>query len=247
MKKDALIGPLALLLLWSILHWGGLVRPLFLPSPVATMGSLARLIGSVQGLTEIGWTLGRVLLGFGLACLVGIPTGLMMGRWNRVSSAIGLLVDFFRSLPALAVFPLLMLVFGIGESAKIATTVLSCSLVIVIGAMYGVRQTPPARLIVAKQMGADETEMFTRVVLWDALPHIFAGMRVALSLAVVVIVVTEMFVGTSAGLGYRIFQDQLTYRVSEMYAAIILAGLLGYGLNKAFVAAEHRAVHWVGR
>jgi len=247
MKRDAIIGPLAVVALWSLLHWGGLVRPLFLPSPVATAAALARMVGSAQGLLDIGWTLLRVLVGFALACLIGIPTGIMMGRWTRVSAALGLVVDFLRSLPALAMFPLLMLVFGIGESAKVATAVLSCSLVLVINAMYGVQQSPPVRLIVAKQMGACEREMFTRVVLWDALPHIAAGMRVALSLAVVVIVVTEMFVGTIAGIGYRIFQDQLTYRVPEMYAAIILAGMLGYGLNRAFVAVERRAVHWVGR
>ncbi len=151
------------------------------------------------------------------------------------------------TLPALAIFPLLMFFFGIGNTAKIATTVFSCSLIVVVNSIYGVTNSKKTRQIVATLMEANPREIFLKVILMDALPQVFIGMRTSLSLAVVVIVVTEMFIGTTWGIGHRIFEAQLTYRVPEMYASIIIAGLLGYGLNKGFVVIEKHVIHWSGK
>src|SRR5208283_4407074 len=107
-----------------------------------------------------------------------------------------------------------------------------------VNSIYGVTSSKPTRKTVAFLMDATPTEIFWKVILMDALPQVFVGMRTSLSLAVVVVIVTEMFIGTTWGIGHRIFEAQLTYRVPEMYSAIIIAGLLGYGLNKGFVAAE---------
>jgi NitT/TauT family transport system permease protein len=209
--------------------------------------TLGQLLSTWAMWRDILWTLWRIVLGFGIATLIGVPIGLLMGQSPKFYSASEVIVDFFRSLPALAIFPLLMFFFGIGDAAKIATTVFGCSLVMAINSYYGVIQSRPTRKIVADLMEATPFERFTKVTLMDALPQIFVGMRTSLSLAVVVIVVTEMFIGTNWGIGHRIFETQLTYRVKEMYAAIIIAGLLGYGLNKGSVAVERKAVHWSGK
>lgn len=247
MKRYAAIGPLVVILLWIVLHYSGFVRPLWLPSPWKTLIATSRMVVTLDGLVTILWTLVRILVGYALSVMIGIPLGLLMGRFRRIGLSVSSIVDFLRSLPALALFPLLMLVFGIGEASKIATTVLSCSLVLIVHAMYGVQAAAPERLVAAELMSASRIEIFTKVILWEALPSIAMGMRIALSLAVVVIIVTEMFISTSVGLGYRIYQDHLTYRIPEMYAAILMTGFVGLGLNILFNRIEKRVLHWIAR
>jgi NitT/TauT family transport system permease protein len=89
--------------------------------------------------------------------------------------------------------------------------------------------------------------VFWKIVLPESAPGIFAGLRVALSMSFVLIIVTEMFIGTTVGLGYRIINSQLVYRVPEMYAAIVLAGLTGYFANLSLLSVERRLLHWVGK
>jgi ABC-type nitrate/sulfonate/bicarbonate transport system permease component len=247
MKKELLYGPLGLVIIWYLIFWLRIVNPLFLPPPHAVLVEFCRIIVTLAVWRDIGASLWRILAGFLLAALLGIPVGLLMGYYRKVNTAMELVVDFFRSLPALAIFPLLMFFFGIGDTAKIATTVFACSLIIAVNAIYGVTGSRKTRQIVASLMEANRREVFRKVILMDALPQIFVGMRTSLSLAVVVIVVTEMFIGTNWGIGHRIFEAQLTYRVTEMYAAIVIAGLIGYGLNKTFVVTERKLIHWSGK
>lgn len=170
-----------------------------------------------------------------------------MGYYKKIHDSFEIAVDFFRSLPALALFPLFMYFFGIGDTAKVVTAIFSCSLIIVVNSIYGVRNVTNTRQIIARLLEASPFEIFKKVILMDALPQVFVGMRTSLSLAVVVIIVTEMFIGTNWGIGHRIFEAQLTYRVAEMYASIIIAGLIGYLLNKGFVLIEGKTAHWSGK
>lgn len=247
MRKELLYGPLVILALWYLLFFVQVINPLFLPPPHTVIAKLFRLLLMTQIWGDIGFTLLRTVVGFVLAVVVGTPIGLFMGYYTKVYSAFEIVVDFFRSLPALAVFPLLMFFFGIGDAAKIATTVFSCSLIIIVNAIYGVTNSKKTRQLVALLMEATPREIFWKVILMDALPQVFVGMRTSLSLALVVVVVTEMFIGTNWGIGHRLIEAQLTYRVPEMYASIVIAGLLGYGLNKGFVAVEKDLIHWSGK
>ncbi len=246
MKKEILYGPLAMFVLWYLVFWSRVINPLFLPPPHAVIAKLTEMLFSLAVWRDIGSSLLRVVTGFLIASVLGTPIGLLMGYYGKVYAAFEVVVDFLRSLPALAVFPLLMFFFGIGDAAKIATAVFSCSLIVIVNAIYGVRNSKKTRQIVVSLMEANTGEIFRKVILMDALPQVFVGMRTSLSLAVVVIIVTEMFIGTTWGIGHRIFEAQLTYRVPEMYGAVIIAGLLGYVLNKGFVAVERKAVHWRG-
>lgn len=247
MKKELFYGPLAILVLWYIFCLLRIINPLFLPYPHLVVAELGRLVLRLAFWNDVWSTLWRVVVGFAIAAVVGIPLGLLMGYYKKAYSAFEVVVDFFRSLPALAIFPLFMFFFGIGNAAKIATAVFSCSLIITLNSIYGVTNVKKTRQVVAHLVEASRWEIFQRVILMDALPNVFVGLRTSLSMAVVVVVVTEMFIGTNLGIGHRIFEAQLTYRVPEMYAAIIIAGLLGYGLNKGFVAVEQKVVHWSGR
>lgn len=108
--------------------------------------------------------------------------------------------------------------------------------------MYGVNHANPTRRMAARTMGIKGLGLFRTVILWDALPQVLVGVRTALSLALVLVVVSEMFLGGGGGLGRRIYDAQLMYRIEEMYSCIIIVGVVGYTLNRLFVLAERRLV-----
>lgn len=170
-----------------------------------------------------------------------------MGYSDKVYGALEFLVDFFRSIPALALFPLFLLFLGIGDSAKIGVVVFACFFVVLINAMYGVKNANKTRIMASKTMGANNFDIFRKIIFWDALPDIVTGLRISLSMSLLVVIVTEMFLGTEVGLGHRIYDAHLIYRIPEMYASIIIVGLLGYFLNKIFVWVERRSIHWAGK
>lgn len=246
-KLTWLIGPAALILVWLLAGWLNLINPLFIPTLPKVLSSLGEMIVSRILLTDLVNTAWRTLVGFLIAALIGIPIGLILGSSKKIYEASSVLVDFFRSVPGTALFPLFLLFFGIGDEAKIANAVFACALIIIVNAMYGVKNTNRTRVLAAQTMRASPSRIFLRVVLPNALPEIAGGLRIAVSIALVVIVVTEMFVGTASGLGKRIFQTYQLFQIPEMFAAILLTGLFGYGLNLLLVTIERRVIHWGGK
>lgn len=247
MKKEVIIGPMAILLIWWLITATGLVKPLFLASPVEVAVSLYQQSADGSLAANLWATVVRLAIGFMLAMALGIPTGLILGASSRLYVAIEVPLDFFRSLPVMAVFPLFLLAFGLGDPAKIAITTWTGALIIIINTMYGVRTAKADRQAAAKVFGASRVQVFTKVILPDALPQIVAGLRISVSLCLIVVVVSEMFMGTKVGIGMTIYNAGLLYDTPKMLAGILVAGLLGYLVNKLFVVAERRIVHWSGR
>lgn len=236
------------ILIWHVATAWQWVNPLFLPTPLETAKTLySQLIITREIWPDVLATLYRTVAAFIIAAISGVTLGLILGYSKLVHSTFGTAVDFARSIPATALFPLFLLFFGIGDEAKIAVGVWAASLVIMINAAYGVRHANKTRLNFAKVYKLNQTQVFTKVILPEAAPHIAAGLRIALSLTLIVVIVTEMFIGTNVGLGHRIIDAQLVYRVPEMYSAIILAGILGYALNKITMLIEKKVIHWSGR
>jgi NitT/TauT family transport system permease protein len=247
MKKDTVLGLIIFLAIWLGVTSLGLIPKIFLASPIDVFGTLIDELCSGIILRDALYTIVRLIVGFALGTVIGIPLGILMGYSERIYNLSEVMVDFFRSLPAVALFPLFLVIFGIGEEAKIAIAAWSSALVIIINTMYGVKNSKKVRLMVARTMRATKLQMFSKIVLPDATPDIVAGLRVSLSLSLIVVVVAEFFTGTTAGLGLRIYNAGMIYRIPEMYAAIFLVGMLGYGMNKIFVLIEKRFVHWRGR
>lgn len=246
-RITAMVLPLGFLVLWAILSITGSVDPLFLPNPLAVAKSL--VAGLLKGglAIDLVATAVRSLVGFALASIIGIPLGLLIGRTPSLSRVTQPTIDFFRSVPATALFPLFLFVFGIGDAAKVAVVVYACSLIVLVNTAYGALQVKEARILSAKVMGANDMQVFWKIVVPESSPGIFAGLRIALSLSFVLVIVTEMFIGTTVGLGFEIINAQMVYRVADMYAAILLAGLLGYLANVIVIAIEKRILHWVGK
>jgi len=241
------IGPLVLLLLWFLLSGLELVDPFFLPSPAKVAGRMAALLGDSSTYGHLLKTFYRMMVGFSLAALIGIPLGIALGYWEKVYESVEFIIDFFRSFPATAMFPLFMLAFGIGDGSKIALVVFGCSLLILVNTTYGVRGCSRTRRMVAETMKASEAYIMAKVVLPEALPQISAGLRLALSLSLIIVVVLEMFIGTKQGLGYMIYNAHMTYQIADMYAFIIMAGLIGYFMNQGYVKMEEKLIHWAGK
>ena len=245
------IGPLVLLTVWFLVTITKMVDPFFLPSPYKVGERLFTLL-FLEPLTlntyeHLLMTFYRMMAGYTIAVGIGVPLGIVLGYWEKIYDSVEFIIDFFRSFPATAMFPLFMLAFGLGDGSKIALVVFGCALLILVNTTYGVHGGSRTRKMVAETMKASETYIMAKVVLPEALPQIAAGLRLALSLSLIIVVVLEMFIGTTQGLGFLIYNAHMTYQIADMYAFIVLAGLIGYFINQGFVKLEDKVIHWAGK
>ncbi|MBI3332213.1 ABC transporter permease [Candidatus Peregrinibacteria bacterium] len=245
--KYAIIGPVLLLLIWQIVYSLQLIDPFFLPSPFLTLKTLWDIVTSGAGLIDLAATLKRVVMAFAIAVVIGMPMGLLLGASERVYRSVEFIIDFFRSTPATALFPLFLIIFGVTDESKIAVAAFASALIIVFNTAYGVIHGKKSRILAAKIMGASRLQIFRSIILWESLPQTFIGLRNAVSLSLVVIVVTEMFIGTNQGIGHRIIDAQIKYDIADMYASILLTGIIGYIFNAVFLIAERRFLKWTSK
>lgn len=239
-------GPLALIVVWWIaFHWQ-LVDANLLPSPLATLADTASNIVNGNLIKDLLNTFLLVFYAFMIAAVIGVPVGILLGVNESVYRSTEFLIDFFRSTPATAMFPLFLLLFGLGDFSKIAVASFAAVLVIIFNVAYGVMNARKTRMLAAKSLGASRVRVFIDVVFWETLPQTFIGLRTGVSIALVVIIVAEMFIGATDGLGHRIIDAQISYQLTDMYGSILVTGALGYGLNALFLMVEKRLVHWSG-
>ena len=248
MKKYIVVGPIVIVLLWAFVSATQVVSPLILSSPWEVAKALLKMLFWDRSLLpHLGLTCYRTIISFLVACVLGIPIGLAMGFMPRVYRSLEIVVDFFRSIPPIALFPLFLLILGIGEQSKLGVSVYGCTLVIIVNSAYGVLNAPSIRRTVGTVYGLSKWQVFKKIVLPDSLSHVFVGMRTSLSLALVLTVVVEMFIGSQSGLGKKIYDYHLVFDTPEMYATIVVTGIVGYTINKNFVWIERRLLHWIDR
>lgn len=241
------IGPLLLIAIWWVAFKGGLVNKDLLPSPIDTLRDTASNILSGSMTRDFSRTLVRVAYSIVIAIVAGVPVGIVLGAKASIYRSIEFLVDFFRSTPATALFPLFLLLFGLGDLAKVAVAAFAAWLVIVFNVAYGVMHARQTRILAARSMGASSLRIFRDVIFFETLPQTFVGLRTAVSLALVVIIVAEMFIGATDGMGHRIIDAQISYSLTDMYGSILVAGAMGYGLNLALLFVERSLIHWSGK
>jgi NitT/TauT family transport system permease protein len=220
------IGVVGLFAIWTITTYNHWVDPVLLPSPAATFKTFWQgMDGGTLGFDFVK-TVYRTAMSTLIAAVIAIPLGIVLGSSERVYRSLEFVIDFFRSTPASAMFPLFLVLFGVGDETKISVK---------------------TRLLAAKAMGASRMRVLFDVMLLESLPQTFVGLRNGVSLALVIIVVAEMFIGSQDGLGHSVFEAQQLFDMPRMYAAIFAAGALGYGLNLMFLLIERRFVHWSGK
>lgn len=241
-----LTGPVLVIAAWYLVLQLHLLDSRLLPTPEATFSRLYESIVFGTMLHDIYRTLILVLYGFAIAAILGVPMGIALGSSDKIYVRMEFLIDFFRSLPATAIFPLFMMMFGITDFTKITIAAFSAYLIIIFNVAQGVLNARKTRILAAKSMGASRWRIFCDVIFYETLPQTFVGLRIAISMALVIIVVAEMFIGATDGLGHRIIDAQMGYDLTNMYASILMAGVLGYGLNYLFMLMEKRLIHWAG-
>lgn len=240
-------GPVILIFVWWVAYYFTLVDKNLLPSPFATLFDTGVNIVTGDVMTDFWFTLVRVFYAFAIAAIVGVPLGIVLGASDRVYRSVEFLIDFFRSTPATAMFPLFLLLFGLGDFSKIAVAAFAALLVVVFNVAYGVMNARQTRILAAKSMGASRMRIFVDIIFFETLPQTFIGLRTAVSMALVVIIVAEMFIGATDGLGHRIIDAQISYNLTDMYGSILVTGAMGYGLNLCFLVLEKYLIHWSGK
>jgi ABC-type nitrate/sulfonate/bicarbonate transport system permease component len=241
------IGIVALIAVWYLAVWYRVVDPVLLPSPLDTFRAMwTGMAGGRLGVDFLT-TVERTTLATLIAAVIAIPLGIVLGSSQRLYRSVEFIIDFFRSTPASAMFPLFLVLFGVGDRTKISVAAFGAALVILFNVAYGVMNARKTRLLAARAMGASRLRVLTDVMVLESLPQTFVGLRNGVSLALVIVVVAEMFIGSTDGLGQRVFEAQQLFEMPDMYAAIFAAGALGYGFNLLFLIIERRFVHWAGK
>jgi ABC-type nitrate/sulfonate/bicarbonate transport system permease component len=185
----------------------------------------------------------RMGLGFTIAVVVGIGAGLLLGLSRRARAAAAPIVEFLRAIPPPALLPFAILVIGVGSSMKVFIIAFVCLWPILLNTIDGVRGIDPTLDDTTRVYGIPNGDRVSRVMLPAASPQIFAGMRTSLSLALILMVISEMVASTN-GIGYFVLQSQRTFAIPEMWSGILLLGILGYVLNGGFMLIERRVLRW---
>jgi NitT/TauT family transport system permease protein len=241
------IGPILLFLVWDLTVRFGLVKAILLPPPLDAIMALLNGLAGGSLLHDFGVTVWRTVQAFSIAAVVGVPLGVVLGSNEKAYRSVEFLIDFFRSTPSSALIPLFMMVFGVSDINKVAIAAFGAVLIVIFNSAYGVMNARKQRVMAARVMGASRWQIFRDVLVWESLQPSFVGLRSAVSMTLVIVIVAEMFIGADSGLGNRIINSQQVLNVRDMYASILAAGALGYGLNILFLLAERRIVHWSGR
>jgi len=220
-------------------HWS---RLLF-PSLTSVLSELVAFFTSSAMLMEAWVTLERALGGFALAAVVGILLGVVMGRSKLAAGLLDPLFSGTYAVPKLALFPIFIFVFGIGSLSKVALVFLECLYPIVIMTCAGAREVNRALLWSAQNMGASRGATLARVVVPASAPFIFAGLRIALPIALIVVVITEM-VSSADGLGYLVIYSLSSLKTDRMLAVVLVIAALGWALDRLLVMLRDRLVYW---
>jgi NitT/TauT family transport system permease protein len=241
------LGAIGLIALWWVAAYLKLIDPVLLPAPQDAGRALVKGFGDGTLTRDFLKTVWRTLASFAIATAIAVPLGIVLGASEKLYRSIEFVVDFFRSTPASAMFPLFLVLFGVGEKTKIAVAAFGAALVILFNVAYGVMQARKVRQLAARVMGANRLQVMRDVTFWESLPQTFVGMRSGVSLALVIVIVAEMFIGSTDGLGQRVINAQMIFDMPNMYATIFAAGALGYGLNLLFILIDRWLIHWGGR
>ncbi len=238
----ALAGPLMVLGIWEALARSGVVNPLFYPPPTSLIET-ARELARERLWDDLRASLTRVGAGFIIAAVPGVLLGTLMGVWWPLRALLSPVASAAFAIPKIAILPLVIIIFGIGESSKIAMVAISVFFLVVLSTMSAVLEVDRAYFDVARNAGANFFEQMRTVAIPGALPGIFTGLRLALGFSLLVIVGTE-FLASRNGIGHLIWNSWQTFAIEKMYVGLVVTGILGWLLNLIMDEIERVFMPW---
>lgn len=234
---------LVLLGLWELAGRHAWIHRLFFPPASAILASFAEIVLSGEVLGHVGVSLWRAGVGYALAAVAAVALGIVMGYWRAARDACELVVELLRAIPPPAIIPVAIVFLGIGDQMKIFVIFFTCSFPILVNTVDGVRGVDPVLIRTARTFGLSGWRILWRVMLPAASPFIVTGLRIALAIALILVVISEM-VGATAGIGYFILDSQRSFQIPRMYAGMLVLALLGWSLNRVFLLVDGRVMAW---
>jgi NitT/TauT family transport system permease protein len=231
------------LLAWEVASRTGIASPLYFPAPSLIGRTVLRMAADGQLQANLFATLRRLTAGLVIGGLPGLAVGLAMGSSWRLRKRLDPIVAALHPIPKIAIFPVLMILFGLGETPRILVIAVAAFFPMAINTMAGVRQISPIHFEVAANYGARRRRILTGVVLPGSRPMILAGARLALNSALVLTIAVEL-VAAEDGLGAVMWMARETLRTEELYAMLAVVSILGFGMNVLLQEAAARLVPW---
>ncbi|NHC13301.1 ABC transporter permease [Motilibacter deserti] len=217
-----------------------------LPTPAAVARRAGELVADGTLADDVRASLRRVVLGFALGTAAAVPVGFLMGWYATARALIEPWIQFFRTIPPLAIIPLAIVLMGIDETPKVFVIFLAAFLACVIATFQGVVDVNRTLIDAARVLGARDLSIFLRVVIPASTPFIFVGMRVGLGSAWATLVAAEL-IAAQSGLGYRMQSAQLYYDLPTIFVGLISIGVLGLVMDRLLLLVERRVTGWQER
>ena len=227
--KSGLISWIILFILWGVISL--FYSETFFPSPVETYNGFKEILLNGKLWEDISISVQRVLIGWSRALLIGIPIGLLIGRFKIINWFIEPFINFFRFVPAIGFLTLFLMWFGVGEESKLILITYASIFPIIINTIEGVNAINPIKYQASESLGANKLQSFITVTIPGAVPSILTGARLGLSTAIISIVGAEMLAANS-GLGYLVYTSRLYYRTDWIFVGIVTLGILGFCADK---------------
>lgn len=230
--------------------WPPLIRSIFLPSPIAVFQAFVSLAQyGYQGNSlwhHIGISFYRFAVAFGGCVVIGVPLGLLIGANRTARALMEPPIQAIRPIPKLALLPLFLIWFGIGNTSKIIIIAAPVFPLIVIAAMQAVRSVSEKKIQAAQSLGASRWTVFSRVILPACLPGIFTGIRMSISIGVTMLVAAEL-TATSDGIAWMSLTAAEFLSTDVVLVGVVIMAIMGFALDRAIRAIEMKIVHWSGR
>jgi ABC-type nitrate/sulfonate/bicarbonate transport system permease component len=229
--------------IWQLLYAAGALQHSAFPSATSTLSALADLIGQSGFWSELEFTLGAWAWGLAMGAAVGIVIGLLIGLSRFAYRSLNVTVEFLKTIPVIAALPLAILLFGTQMKMNAVLVALGVTWPILIQAVYGARSVSPVVRDTATVYRMGRLDRLVHTVLPTAAPSIATGVRLAASLALLLVVVAEL-IGGGNGLGYGIFTAENNADLPHMYAIVIVVGVVGVLITVLFTRVERHLLHW---
>jgi ABC-type nitrate/sulfonate/bicarbonate transport system permease component len=243
LNLGALLFAIGLLAVWQVMSDLRVISPVFFPPPTKALSELASRLADGTASSSIQSTCLRMLLGWICASLLGIVLGAAIGSSRVARDYLEPTLEFVRPLPASAIIPVAILFFGLTNQMSIAVIAFGAVWPVLLSSVYGFSSIQGRLQEVSAVLGLSRTEFLRKIAIPSAMPDILSGVRVSLAISLILAVVTEMQ-ASLPGIGRDIFMAQRSFRSADLYAGLILLGMIGFTINFALVAFEKRALRW---